>query len=713
MASSDAALTCRPAGCQVVVAREPPFQILAASPTWLAISGYTDTDAVGQPLLQSLEGEATCRATAAALASAIQESKAIVVRMVVYRKDGAQLYAEIESVNIPQPLSALAGPSSCVLHFTVANSSLQRHPKPTGDSLNLNHPSLSSSAHICVENRTPWRILACNKLWETLTGYSPEDNMKSTLSVLHGPVTDEATMVALRDAFTQQRPISARLVCYDSAQLPFLATVHASPLPEYDSVLLKLLPSVSSDIGESSQALQQAASSQGVLANASCAPLYMGPAFGARGREREQAEAQSMLTTSAVHNPPTAAGKRAKPDTSPSNATARVTTSFVNGEEHMSVDAASTTTSEFKYLGTENFVSGNAKSWSAQQAVLMERVESNLTDAFSEGGDDTVRVDGRTRTDKPAPFVSKLLQILQTPENEPVVHWAVYEGAPAFTIEDTTSFSKSVLPQYFKHNKLSSFVQQLYTYGFRRCGESMSMKRSLKAPEFHHRAAESSSSISFLHDLFRPSQPELLAQIKRGNGSKDVSPPSAAGISAAGMASSSTDDIQIAQQEMDQLERTIELIRTSHGERLARDSQWVEAVVRMIETRTAANAIPLGSAPRPERARDASGTGAANCSASQTNGTRGEDSSIESHSGESRIGESRSVESRSGESRSGSSAGTSSQRNGVLSDRCSESGGSDGSSSDTGSSQAKNYKRAKGKRTNSNSPPHSETSIEV
>lgn len=78
------------------------------------------------------------------------------------------------------------------------------------------------------------------------------------------------------------------------------------------------------------------------------------------------------------------------------------------------------------------------------------------------------------------PFLTKLSEILSS---EPPEIITFNPDEASFIIHDASKFAKEVLPQYFKHNKLGSFSQQLHTYGFRRKANSSSLDASV---EFYH-----------------------------------------------------------------------------------------------------------------------------------------------------------------------------------------------------------------------------------
>ncbi|MED6151751.1 hypothetical protein PIB30_085442 [Stylosanthes scabra] len=66
----------------------------------------------------------------------------------------------------------------------------------------------------------------------------------------------------------------------------------------------------------------------------------------------------------------------------------------------------------------------------------------------------------------PPPFLTKTFDVVDDPTTNHVVSWS--RGGSSFVVWDLHTFSKTLLPKYFKHNNFSSFVRQLNTYGFRK-----------------------------------------------------------------------------------------------------------------------------------------------------------------------------------------------------------------------------------------------------
>jgi hypothetical protein len=73
-------------------------------------------------------------------------------------------------------------------------------------------------------------------------------------------------------------------------------------------------------------------------------------------------------------------------------------------------------------------------------------------------------------------FISKLYQMLNdsdecTPKNYDVVSWGLTNDS--VLIKDQWTFGSQVLPHYFKHGNVSSFIRQLNMYGFRKRSKTM------------------------------------------------------------------------------------------------------------------------------------------------------------------------------------------------------------------------------------------------
>ncbi|XP_036236825.1 heat shock factor protein 2 isoform X4 [Molothrus aeneus] len=100
-------------------------------------------------------------------------------------------------------------------------------------------------------------------------------------------------------------------------------------------------------------------------------------------------------------------------------------------------------------------------------------------------------------------FLSKLWALLgETPSNQ-LITWS--QNGKSFLVLDEQRFAKEILPKYFKHNNMASFVRQLNMYGFRKVVHVDSGIVKL----------ERDGPVEFRHAYFRQGREDLLEHIKR------------------------------------------------------------------------------------------------------------------------------------------------------------------------------------------------------
>jgi len=90
-----------------------------------------------------------------------------------------------------------------------------------------------------------------------------------------------------------------------------------------------------------------------------------------------------------------------------------------------------------------------------------------------------------------------------------IATWSVDGGT--FVVKQPEVFEKTIIPQFFKHSKFSSFVRQLNFYGFRKIKYSDTIIIDTKLE------AETADFWRFKHDKFIRGKPELLTEIRRHN----------------------------------------------------------------------------------------------------------------------------------------------------------------------------------------------------
>lgn len=81
-----------------------------------------------------------------------------------------------------------------------------------------------------------------------------------------------------------------------------------------------------------------------------------------------------------------------------------------------------------------------------------------------------------------------------------IVQWS--NDGKFFTIKDRCTFTSNIIPKFFKHNNLSSFIRQLNFYGFRKLRKSDSIDKNER------------NYIHFHHENFVRDRPDLLLQIR-------------------------------------------------------------------------------------------------------------------------------------------------------------------------------------------------------
>ncbi|KAG8515435.1 Heat shock factor protein 1, partial [Galemys pyrenaicus] len=100
-------------------------------------------------------------------------------------------------------------------------------------------------------------------------------------------------------------------------------------------------------------------------------------------------------------------------------------------------------------------------------------------------------------------FLTKLWTLVSDPDTDALICWS--PGGNSFHVFDQGQFAKEVLPKYFKHNNMASFVRQLNMYGFRKVVRIE--QGGLVKPE--------RDDTEFQHPCFLRGQEQLLDSIKR------------------------------------------------------------------------------------------------------------------------------------------------------------------------------------------------------
>lgn len=93
--------------------------------------------------------------------------------------------------------------------------------------------------------------------------------------------------------------------------------------------------------------------------------------------------------------------------------------------------------------------------------------------------------DSGTVANVPA-FLTKLWKLVEDPNYDHLIHWS--QNGKSFIISNQGQFAKELLPLYFKHNNMASFIRQLNMYGFRKLTniENSGLRSERDDIEFYH-----------------------------------------------------------------------------------------------------------------------------------------------------------------------------------------------------------------------------------
>ncbi|XP_014245003.1 heat shock factor protein isoform X2 [Cimex lectularius] len=110
-------------------------------------------------------------------------------------------------------------------------------------------------------------------------------------------------------------------------------------------------------------------------------------------------------------------------------------------------------------------------------------------------------------------FIAKLWHMVSDSSTDDLICWG--QEDTSFVIKNEQRFCSELLPRYYKHNNMSSFIRQLNKYDFHKVisADSLSLK-----------SAVDKQDLEFIHPHFVKNYPGLLSQIKRKlSNSKEVS----------------------------------------------------------------------------------------------------------------------------------------------------------------------------------------------
>ena len=145
-------------------------------------------------------------------------------------------------------------------------------------------------------------------------------------------------------------------------------------------------------------------------------------------------------------------------------------------------------------------------------------------------------------------FLKKTYKMIDTCDPS-IASWT--EEGDMFVVKDPDVFATQVIPQYFDHNKFSSFARQLNFYGFRKM-----QSKPIRNSDFD---AGTAKHVTFFNENFKRGRCDLLKKIQRSTRG-----------SGAGTGQDQAREIQMLREQVSTLESKIQEMATSSEERFRR-----------------------------------------------------------------------------------------------------------------------------------------------
>jgi hypothetical protein len=499
---------------------KPPFPIEEVDAGWTALTGYTPAHTVGHTL-QLLHGPATDGAAVRALGDALRAGKATVVELVSYHMNGSPFM----NVMTTNPTAGSTITLSCV--GRPLDQAAESEPTPASGAAAPQQQQLPPPLR--ADPSMPWGEAA--HVWPVV-GAQPKRARLASPPIQPGPEPDDDALeleaaahpsARAREVRARARRAAMRSPPPTSSVFPAHAHVRRAPASVVAELCrarpthrvrcplpCALLPRAQATANPP-HALELAPHQP---AASKPAPFERpaSPALPKRSRspERDAAapaerEARDEAATAAAAFLRLAHGQQARPrfeaaEPSPLLLQRSLSTSARAARPGDGYCAAAALAPSSASLGATPRAPQMAIGGAHRAGVGGSGVGGSCV-----GGSELSAGSGERA--RAAPFVYKLDQMLSSSDEQTArhIHWSAH-GRSILVVEPDT-FAASVLPRYFKHNHLTSFTQQLATYGFTRLRQIVA-GASL--------AQQADCVLEYAHpQLWRGSSAEVLCAIRR------------------------------------------------------------------------------------------------------------------------------------------------------------------------------------------------------